>query len=76
MPGRVILACEMIEDEVRLALESLPAEDRPPLVWVESGLHDRPERLQASLSEHQVDSSIMRVAKCWSMLVFLFIFSG
>lgn len=49
MPRRVILACEMIEDEVRLALESLPPEDRPPLVWMESGLHDRPERLQASL---------------------------
>jgi hypothetical protein len=49
MPRRVILACEMIEDEVRLALESLPFEDRPPLVWMESGLHDRPERLQASL---------------------------
>jgi Protein of unknown function (DUF1638) len=49
MPGRVILACEMIEDEVRLALDSLPPEDRPPLVWMESGLHDRPERLQASL---------------------------
>ncbi len=49
MPGRVILACEMIEDEVRLALEALPPEDRPPLVWMESGLHDRPERLQAAL---------------------------
>jgi Protein of unknown function (DUF1638) len=51
MPGRVILACEMIEDEVRLALESLAPEERPPLVWMESGLHDRPERLQASLGE-------------------------
>ena len=49
MPERVILACEMIEDEVRLALESLPPADRPPLVWIESGLHDRPESLQASL---------------------------
>jgi hypothetical protein len=49
LAGRVILACEMIEDEVRLALEALPSEDRPALVWVESGLHDRPERLQAVL---------------------------
>lgn len=46
---RVILACEMIEDEVRLALEALPPVDRPPIVWVESGLHDRPETLQAAL---------------------------
>jgi hypothetical protein len=51
MPGAVILACEMIEDEVRLALTSLPAEARPPLVWIESGLHDRPERLKAALTE-------------------------
>jgi hypothetical protein len=51
LAGRVILACEMIEDEVRLALETLPLEDRPALVWVESGLHDRPERLQAVLSD-------------------------
>jgi hypothetical protein len=47
----VILACEMIEDEVRLALGVLPPEERPPLVWVESGLHDRPERLQAALKD-------------------------
>jgi hypothetical protein len=39
----------MIEDEVRLALDALPAADRPPLVWMESGLHDRPETLQAAL---------------------------
>ena len=41
----------MIEDEVRLALEALLPEQRPPLVWVESGLHERPERLQAALKD-------------------------
>ena len=51
MAGTVILACEMIEDEVRLALETLPPEQRSALVWVESGLHDRPERLQAVLND-------------------------
>jgi len=51
LANSVILACEMIEDEVRLALEALPVEERPPLVWVESGLHERPERLQAALKE-------------------------
>ncbi|MCE5254904.1 MAG: DUF1638 domain-containing protein [Actinomycetia bacterium] len=51
MANRVILACEMIEDEVRLALKALPPGGRPPLVWVESGLHERPERLQAALKE-------------------------
>lgn len=49
MSDRVILACEMIEDEVRLALEALPGQGRPPVAWVEAGLHDRPERLQAEL---------------------------
>jgi hypothetical protein len=47
----VILACEMIEDEVRLALEALPMDERPPVVWVESGLHERPERLRAVLKD-------------------------
>lgn len=49
MTRSVILACEMIEDEVRLALEALPRAERPPLVWVESGLHDRPEKLRVTL---------------------------
>ncbi|MBC7293206.1 MAG: DUF1638 domain-containing protein, partial [Thermoleophilia bacterium] len=49
--GRVILACEMIEDEVRLALSSLPSAAQPPVIWVESGLHDRPQRLRAVLQE-------------------------
>ncbi|MBN1630010.1 MAG: DUF1638 domain-containing protein [Thermoleophilia bacterium] len=50
MADAVILACEMIEDEVRLALEALDHDDRPPVVWVESGLHDRPERLRDALA--------------------------
>jgi hypothetical protein len=45
----VILACEMIEDEVRLALEMLTSQERPPVVWVESGLHERPEALRTAL---------------------------
>jgi hypothetical protein len=47
-----ILACEMIEDETLLALErALPPERRPPLVWVEASLHERPQKLQAALQE-------------------------
>ncbi|MHB9150732.1 MAG: DUF1638 domain-containing protein [Thermoleophilia bacterium] len=66
-PGSVILACEMIEDEIGLALERARAgaagaqrlvaagsDESPPrlgaapptLVWIESGLHERPERLR------------------------------
>jgi len=51
MQHQVILACEMIEDEVGLALEPLPAVARPPVVWVESGLHDHPARLKEALQE-------------------------
>lgn len=46
---RVIVACEMIEDEVRKALQVLSPAERPSVVWVESGLHDRPERLKKAL---------------------------
>ncbi len=51
-PGAVILACEMIEDEVASALErtraghASEASAAAPLVWIESGLHERPERLR------------------------------
>lgn len=51
LAGAVILACEMIEDEVRLALEAVAPEGRPPVIWVESALHDRPERLRAALQQ-------------------------
>jgi len=47
----VIVACEMIEDEVRLALRSLPPEERPPIVWVQSGLHDWPDKLHTALAD-------------------------
>lgn len=49
MAEAVILACEMLEDEVRLALQALEPDERPPIVWVESGLHDRPDRLREVL---------------------------
>ncbi len=53
---RVILACEMIEDELLLALKRVGwtiGTESPPhwpsLVWIESGLHEFPERLHAHL---------------------------
>jgi hypothetical protein len=54
MARSVILACEMLEDEVHLALRAVPADERPPLVWMQSGLHDRPERLREVL-QHLID---------------------
>ncbi len=46
----VIIACEMIEDETLLALErAFPHGGHPPVVWIESSLHERPGKLQAAL---------------------------
>lgn len=50
-PGAVIFACEMIEDEVGSALERATTRDgrdglTTPIVWIESGLHERPEKLR------------------------------
>ena len=50
MSSSVLLACEILEDELLLALErTLSVDRRPPLVWVESGLHAKPENLQRAL---------------------------
>lgn len=52
MTVAAILACEMIEDETLLALErALPESERPPLIWVDGALHERPEKLNAALQE-------------------------
>ena len=51
LPTPVVLACEMIEDEVRLVLDRAAAArgQRPTLVWIPAGLHERPERLRDHL---------------------------
>lgn len=50
MTVAAIVACEMIADETLLALErALPAANRPPIVWIESSLHERPTKLKAAL---------------------------
>ncbi|MHB8867343.1 MAG: DUF1638 domain-containing protein [Thermoleophilia bacterium] len=47
-----IIACEMIEDETCLAIaRAFPDGDHPPVVWIESALHERPGKLQAALDE-------------------------
>ena len=46
----MILACETIRDEIDRARE-LTSVDYP-IVWVESGLHNHPEKLRAVLQEH------------------------
>jgi hypothetical protein len=47
-----IIVCEMIEDETRLALaRAFPEGGNPPLVWIESSLHERPQKLQLALQK-------------------------
>ncbi len=52
MSSSVLLACEMLGDELLLALErTLSVDRRPPLVWLPTGLHARPEDLQRALQD-------------------------
>lgn len=43
----VVIACEMIEDEVRAAMESTWADY--PVIWVERGYHNEPDDLREEL---------------------------
>jgi hypothetical protein len=45
--GDVILACSMLEDEVALAMKKTGC--RLPVVWLERGLHEWPDRLREEL---------------------------
>jgi hypothetical protein len=53
LPSPVVLACEMIEDEVRLVVDRVAAATgrSAPLVWIPAGLHERPERLRDHLQD-------------------------
>ena len=52
MTVAAVLACEMLEDETRLALSrAYPDAAHPPLVWIESSLRERPAKLQSALEE-------------------------
>jgi Protein of unknown function (DUF1638) len=45
-----IVSCVMIVDEALHALElAYPAGNRPPMVWIESSLHEHPTELKAAL---------------------------
>lgn len=42
-----MIACEMLRDELELAMEHTGI--RPPVVWIEKGLHDAPQKLHEVL---------------------------
>lgn len=46
---RLLVACETIEDEVKDALERLNLDY--PVIWLEGGLHNSPDRLRGRLEE-------------------------
>ncbi|MDR1277787.1 MAG: DUF1638 domain-containing protein [Treponema sp.] len=45
--GDVILACSMLEDEIALAMKKTGC--RLPVIWLERGLHEWPDRLREEL---------------------------
>ena len=47
--AEVLLSCEMLEDEMQLALQRTGAQ--LPIVWMDAGLHEYPDKLRAALRE-------------------------
>ena len=45
----IIIACSMVDNEIRMAME-LEKSDIP-VVWMDKGLHDDPEKLRSALQE-------------------------
>ena len=43
----VLLACQMLEDEIQRAVQRTGAQ--MPIVWVDAGLHEYPDRLREEL---------------------------
>ncbi len=51
-PRSLVLACEMIDDEVLLALEAANGRGfSPPRIWMPAGQHERPDGMRAYLQE-------------------------
>jgi hypothetical protein len=70
--GDVILACSMLEDEVNLAMKKTGC--RLPVVWLERGLHEWPERLREELSRRigelaGADTILLTFSLCGSALL-------
>lgn len=71
--AEVLLCCEMLEDEVKLAYRRTGAQI--PTVWMDAGLHEYPERLRAELEkqipelEQQYDTILMGFCLCGNALV-------
>lgn len=54
----VVIACKTIEDELKYALEHTGTDD--PVIWLESGLHNVPQKLKESVNDALLDSGADR----------------
>lgn len=68
----IIYACEMIRDEVELALKNTGC--RVPVIWVDSSLHMYPEKLKAHLQEKinntgNVDTIVFAFGLCGNAFI-------
>ncbi len=68
----VILACQTIRDELRLALKETSVDY--PVIYVEAGLHNRPEALHQRIQEHldmldNVDTVLMAFGFCGNSML-------
>ena len=64
----VLLACQMLEDEIQRAVQRTGAQ--MPIVWVDAGLHEYPDRLrqelqrQIALLEQDYDTILLGFCLC------------
>ncbi|CEP66584.1 Domain of unknown function DUF1638 [Moorella glycerini] len=70
--AKVIVACQTISDEVNKLLEEMQVEY--PIIWIESGLHNYPERLKKRLTDEithldNVDTVILAFGYCGNALL-------
>ena len=66
-----LIACEMLWDEVHLAMERTGIEY--PTIWLDKGLHDTPEKLRAALQDKlsqlkEYDTILLAMALCGGAL--------
>lgn len=62
--AEVLLSCEMLEDEMQLALQRTGVQ--MPIVWLDAGLHEYPAKLRASLRERLQSWSKAMTRFCWA----------
>lgn len=71
--AKVLLCCEMLEDEIKLALQRTGVE--LPIEWVDAGLHEYPDKLRAELIrriaelEQDYDTILLGFCLCGNALV-------